>query len=463
MEERLFNDQETISGFLRHFCMRKGRIIRPGEIFETIRKRYQKASADEIRLLLRDINRGSEYYRKIISPDKDSVKNYPEQEILGSLIRIKNIGNNSAAPFLLLLLAAGDRHRNPNAPISEEELLKELYLIESYLVRRAVCSRTEDGYEDVFEFLCRAFSDGKGYLTPDETNSLIGSLSPPYDMPDDDEFVDHLRYSDLYCPGTDNCLAFCILERLEEYFSGKSKGEDRSKSYDLFEDESEGIPGKMMIDHIMPESLSDWWLDHLGPEWSSVHPDFLHRLGNLTLTLENTSILDADFENKKNWYALDYLMLNNSVKGIKFWRKFQIDQRSGVLAAFCLKIWPMSERDDIKPGAVSPSDNCMRQGEIPKQVKPIMLSIMDNSYPVKFWYQVLEKTVHFIYEKEPQKFERIIREYSGFFSDDPTKFKSVIGHYSFKSRFGRYQIRDMCLNLIRLVGWKDEVWCLTCE
>lgn len=463
MEERLFNDQETISGFLRHFCMRKGRIIRSGEIFEVIRKRYQNATADEIRLLLRDINRGSEYYRQIISQENDSGKGYPEQDIYRSLLRIKRIGNNNAAPFLLLLLAAGDRHRNPDAPMSEEDLLKELLIIESYLVRRAVCSRPEDGYEDVFEFLCRAFSEGKGYLTPVEINSLIGALSPPFDMPDDDEFLDHLKYSDLYYPETNNFLAFCILERLEENFSVKSKGEDHSKSYDLFEDESEELHGKRMIDHIMPESLSDWWLDHLGPDWSSVHPDFLHRLGNLTLIQENAGILNADFETKKNWYVLDNLMLNNSIKSIKFWRKFQIDQRSGVLAVFCLKIWPMAERDRVKPGEVSSSDNCMRQGDIPKYVKPVNLSIMNNSYPVKFWYQVLEKTVLVIYEKEPKKFERVVREYSGFFSDDPKKYKSVIGHYSFKSRFGRYQIRDMCLNLIRLVGWKDEVWCLACE
>ncbi len=105
----------------------------------------------------------------------------------------------------------------------------------------------------------------------------------------------------------------------------------------------------------------------------------------------------------------------------------------------------------------------MRSGEIPKQARPSNLNIAGTVYPVKFWYQVLENTIRAIYEKEPQKFERVVREYPGYFSDDPARYKSNVGTYSFKSRFGRYQIRDMCLNIIKLVGWNEEVWCLTCE
>ena len=463
MEERLFNDQETISGFIRHFCMRKGRIIRTGEVFETIRRRYQKGSSDEIRLLLMDINRCSEYYRKIIFPEQESGTTKEEREILGSLVRIRNLGNNTAAPFLLLLLAASDRQRNLDVPTSCEELQQVLLIIESYLLRRSVCNRTSEGYEDVFQHLCRSCSENKERLTPEEINSLINSLVPPYDWPDDDEFTDHLRYSDLFYPDTDNKLAFCLLERLEDYFSSQSRGSEPVGGYNLFEEESEEYQKVRMIDHIMPESLSDWWMDHLGSEWSAVHPDFLHRLGNLTLTQENAAILNADFETKKNWYSLDNFMLNNYLKNIRIWRRFQIDQRSGVLAAFCLKLWPKPDAEIRKSEKSDSCNTCMRQGEIPKHLKPAELSIMGISYQVKFWYQVLEKTVQTLYEKEPQKFERIVREYPGYFSDEPGRYKSTIGLFSYKSRFGRYQIRDMCLNLIRIVGWKDEVWCLKCE
>lgn len=460
MEERLQNEQCLISSFLRHYCMKEGRFIRDGEIFEKIHRRFKDASPAEIKSLLIDISRASEFYRTILYPVPEDSDSPVRREILKSLSRIRRISNNEGAPFFLLLLGAHEDYTDTKG-LSDENIRDVISCIESYLVRRMVCARSSAVYEDVFEILCRASTESSGYLTVEEVSSLISSLQPPFDMPDDDEFLDHLRFSDLYLPETENQLTFVILERLEEYFSSQPRGSEPVSAYNLFEDESE----IRMIDHIMPEVLSDWWKMHLGSEWSSVHPDFLHRLGNLTLTQENPTIRNADFETKKAWYALDNLMLNGTMKNIRLWRRFQIDQRSEVLAAFCVKIWSRCEPAIAVEPESAPVEPvvCMRQGEIPKQVRPSCLTVAGIEYPVKFWYQVLENTVRAIYEKEPQKFERIVREYPGYFSDDPGRYKSNVGTYSFKSRFGRYQIRDMCLNFVRIVGWNDEVWCLSCK
>lgn len=157
---------------------------------------------------------------------------------------------------------------------------------------------------------------------------------------------------------------------------------------------------------------------------------------------------------------MDHLMLNSSMRSIRFWRRFQIDQRSGVLAAFCMKIWPSFDKGPV----LSPEpDPCYRTGEIPRSAKPVMVTIRGEQYPVKFWYQVLESTIKAIFTGENQKFDRIVREFHTFFSTNVSEYKSVIGEYSYKSRFGRYQIRDMCLSMVRLVGWSDDTWCLECE
>jgi hypothetical protein len=208
------------------------------------------------------------------------------------------------------------------------------------------------GYEEVFEILCRAAAEGQGYLTADETRSLIASLQSPFDMPDDDEFTDHLRYSDLYYPDSDNDLAYVILERLEESFQVSHAALIYRLRTRFLRIEAENL----MIDHIMPETLSEHWKEHLGGDWAVVHADFLHRLGNLTLTQENPSIKNADFEVKKAWYALDNLMMNAGMKNIRYWRKYQIDQRSGVLAAFCVKIWGRCEPSE--PDMQKPSTTC---------------------------------------------------------------------------------------------------------
>jgi hypothetical protein len=275
-------------------------------------------------------------------------------------------------------------------------------------------------------------------------------------MPDDGEFDDHLRYSDLYQPDGENTVAWVVMTALETYFSALTPVGDTLEGLDLFDDG----PKEQMIDHIMPSVMTPWWKEHLGNEWQAVHQDYLHRIGNLTLTMENPAILNADFDTKKAWYALDNHLLNSSMKSIRLWRRFQIDQRSGVLAAFCRKIWPYEvpasvqepPKDLVAPG--------MRYGDIPKSAKPVKVIILGTEYPVKYWYQVLEATVHALYDAEPQKFERIVREWPGYFSTDESAYKSVVGPYTFKSRFGRYQIRDMCIIMMRLIGLSEEAWVL---
>ena len=455
MEDRFDNRQELISRFLRYFCMRNGDSIRIGEIFETIRRKYLGVHPDDIRHLLRDINRYSDYYIRLLHPELHPPGNDHGEDIRQHLIRIRILGADSAAPFLMNCFAWNEKIEGSVQKMSNDDLNRVLILIETYLIRRAVCFRTDSGYEEIFAGLCRSITP-EGSRVPDSVASYLTALDEPRRMPDDDEFEDHLRHSDLYRPDGDNAIAWIVISALEDYFSTQTPASELLSGIDLFEDG----PKEQMIDHIMPCLITPWWQDHLGSDWRAVHETYLHRLGNLTLTMENPAILNADFDTKKAWYALDNLMLNATMKNIKLWRKFQIDQRSGVLAAFCKKIWPYETPSAVAPLVSVESSSGLRSGEIPKTAKPVQVIIQGTGYPVKYWYQVLEATVRAIYEGEPQKFERIVREWPGYFSEDPGMFKSVIGPYTFKSRFGRYQIRDMCMGMIRLIGWSDESWSL---
>lgn len=455
MEERFGNHQELISRFLRYFCMKEGDSIRVGEIFETIRRKYLTAPPDDIRLLLRDINRYSDYYLCLIQPEILPLEKVISEEIRRHLVRIRLLGSEAAAPFLMNCLGWNDETYHTGTLLGKDELCSVLQQVETYLVRRAACGRSAIGYEEVFSLLCRSVNPEEGTV-PGKVASFFARLDEPYRMPDDDEFDDHLRYSDLYHPGGENTIAWVIMTSLETYFSDQSPVNEPLAGIDLFDDG----PQEQMIDHIMPCTMTEWWQEHLGSDWQAVHQDYLHRLGNLTLTMENPAILNADFDTKKAWYALDNHLLNTSMKGIRLWRRFQIDQRSGVLAAFCRKIWPYQAPAPAAIPAIEQPNPGLRFGDIPKTAKPVQVIIQGSGHKVKYWYQVLEVTVRAIYEAEPQKFERIVREWPGYFSDDKNQFKSVVGPYTFKSRFGRYQIRDMCIGMIRLIGWSDESWAL---
>jgi hypothetical protein len=455
MEDRFENQQERISRFLRHFYMKDGKSIRIGEMFETIRKIYIDAPPEEIRILLRDMNRYSNYYFQLIHPEMTPFGDEISEKNRQHLIRIRVLGADAASPFLMNCLAWNDETGTDGKLMSDDDLERVLGQFESYLIRRAICRRSENGYEEIFGRFCSTISPGDTNV-PEEVAALLVRLEEPYRMPDDNEFDDHLRNSDLYQPEGDNTIVWIILTVLEDYFSTESPGSESLIGVDLFDNG----PKEQMIDHIMPCTLSPWWQNHLGPNWQALHQDYLHRLGNLTLTMDNPAILNADFDTKKAWYVLDNHMLNSTMKSIRQWRKFQIDQRSGVLAAFCKKIWAYYIPTLLRSSGHEEIAQGLRSGEIPKLAKPSLVTIHGTEYPVKFWYQVLEVTVRTIYEYEPLKFERIIREWPGYFSRDPHAFQSSVGPYSFKSRFGRYQIRDMCIAMVRLIGWSDDSWSL---
>lgn len=452
MEERFDNRQEIISRFLRYFCMRSGNLIRTGEVFETIRRMYLGAEPARILSLLRDINRYSEYYIRILHPDEGAPGDRVDEDLRRHLIRIRVLGADSAAPFLMNCFSRAEG--GEDGGMTRRDLVRVTEIIESYLLRRAVCGKTDLHDEEIFIRLCREIEPGAKDL-PELVASFLAALDEPFRMPGDDEFDDHLRKSDLFHPGEENAVAWIVLTGLEEYFSSQSSPASPAQQPDLFDDG----PQTEMIDHIMPCTATAWWQDHLGPDWQAIHETQLHRLGNLTLTMENPAIMVADFDTKKAWYSLDNHLLNTTLRSVRIWRKFQIDQRSGVLAAFCRKIWPGHLPAPAEEGRGTPTAG-MRSGEIPKAAKPVSVTIRGEVYPVRYWYQVLEVTVNAVHDREPQKFDRILREWPGYFSDKQGTFKSSVGPYSFKSRFGRYQIRDMCVQMIRLMGWSDDSWSL---
>ena len=55
------------------------------------------------------------------------------------------------------------------------------------------------------------------------------------------------------------------------------------------------------IEHIMPqnENLSAEWREMLGADWVTIQRQWLHRLGNLTLTGYNSKYSDRPFAEKK--------------------------------------------------------------------------------------------------------------------------------------------------------------------
>jgi len=473
--EQIFNfRQDLVSAFLRAFFMKDGVFIRKGEMFDVVRRRFHEASSEDIVSLLRTLLHDAPFYYYLIEPSDISGDGPVWTSIQSHLERLLFLQADSVHPYLLHCFSCmpvfsvelfDDLPETSSvSSISLDELDGIVAVLETYFVRREICQKSRQDYDQLFCSLCP--KEGE-QISRDLLISSLASLPVAYACPSSDEFEDALG-GDIYKKGEDNRIVWVVMTALEAYFRGnvhhglKTGGEmqsDVADQYLLFEEHDDDF----IVDHIMPLDLPAWWKAHLGDSWPIIHRECVNMLGNLTLTVRNPQLVRANFEQKRRWYSHDQIMMNKSIRQIRMWRKVQIEQRSQILIAFCLKIWPdISKSSSRVPlvGASGGDCECLRVGDIAKHLHPVCVTIRGKEMSVRYWYQVLERTVETLYEAEERKFPRIPEKYPRIFSEDPTFHKSAIGRWSYHSRLGRYQIRDLCLGMLEILGWEKEDWCL---
>ena len=186
-------------------------------------------------------------------------------------------------------------------------------LIASYVFRRAICGEQTRGYWQVFANL--AYQIDPNY----PLQSLAVGLArqrDTYRFPDDTGFHQSLTDHNLY--GKRVC--FELLDRLEN--DGSKEPTDTSN---------------YSIEHIMPqnEELPAEWCEMLGADWAGIQRQWLHRLGNLTLTGYNSKYSDRPFAEKKTisgGFEESSVRLNKYVREQTQWAPAQMKARGELLA-----------------------------------------------------------------------------------------------------------------------------------
>ena len=98
------------------------------------------------------------------------------------------------------------------------------------------------------------------------------------------------------------------------------------------------------IEHIMPqnENLNAQWRADLGEKWKDIHAQYLHTLGNLTLTGYNSEYSDRAFKDKRDMiggFRQSPLRLNEGLGACDVWNEQAIQKRANHLAEKATKIW----------------------------------------------------------------------------------------------------------------------------
>jgi predicted transport protein len=239
--------------------------------------------------------------------------NGPLKEPLARLRRQVDV----PATLVMRLFDCHDNHKT----LSTDQFVKAIELLESYVFRRAICGEQTRGYWQTFANIAYAIDVTK----PFESMTIgLARQRDSYRFPDDTEFRQALEERDLY--GKRVC--FDLLDRLENH---DNREPSDTNSYS--------------IEHIMPQNarLGRDWREMLGEGWREIQRQWLHRLGNLTLTGYNSTYSDRSFDDKKTikgGFAESSVRLNRFVRESKEWTQTEMSKRGKELAARALVIWP---------------------------------------------------------------------------------------------------------------------------
>lgn len=299
-------------GFMRHYLtVRTGEIPREREVYEAFKEfsRTKSVQAAGIEVLVKDI-RDFAHYFCAMALGKESHK-----LLKPAFSDLRELKVDVAYPFLLELY-----HDYAQGKLSAEDFTTAVRLVESYVFRRAICAIPTNSLNKTFSNFGKSLHKER-YLESIQAHFL--TLPSYRRFPSNEEFQRELQTRDLYTFPRRNYW----LRRIENH--------DRKERVEIDE---------YTIEHIMPQNpnLTLEWRQQLGADWQRIHQQWLHTLGNLTLTGYNSEYSDKPFAQKrdmKGGFKESPLKLNAGLGQLDTWDELAIQTRAQRLANIALSVW----------------------------------------------------------------------------------------------------------------------------
>lgn len=271
--------------------------------------------------VLSELLKYSEYWKQILSFDYNS-----KFEFQKSIYRINKLDISTIFPLFFVCFDEMDNG------LAVEDMNEIMSTIESYLVRRNFLNLPIGSLNKIFAFMPaeidKLVKGGIGFK--EALISCLVNKTAKTRFPRDSEFKDAFVLFDLY--NAKPAFRKYVLERLSNYNNKEIINVDESIS-----------SGKLTIEHVMPQCLSDEWKRYLGPDYDSIHSKYLNTIGNLTLTAYNSEYSNLLFSEKKQLpgkgFNFSSLYLNEYIKDCTDWKETQMKERAGLLFERALEIW----------------------------------------------------------------------------------------------------------------------------
>ncbi|WP_330364944.1 DUF262 domain-containing protein [Anaerovorax odorimutans] len=302
IEKRIKN--QNISRFSRDYLILNiFEDVPDSNIYKMFKDHFNSTGALHIDIL-RDMYKYSKYYEWL------KFENCPIDKI-NKLIKVLNyVKSDDVYPLYLYLF---DTHYESDKP----ELIKILTLLSDFMLRYRIVSPSGGGgaLRSVVQQLLEGLNSG---IIENNYQSILFELSnsnaPSGRFPTDDEFIEALTNS------VNTNYAKVVLLKIEE-------------------SERSNIPiplEQVTIEHIMPQTLNDWWIENLGGQENAerIHEKYLNCIGNLAPISQsyNSKISNKSWDIKQsNLKDVQFIITSEIVDNIA-WKENEITKKNNRLA-----------------------------------------------------------------------------------------------------------------------------------
>ena len=286
----------------------------------------------DIRKFLDDLSEAAKFYSQIHVKNEEIFDDAANR----SFEDLRQIKGGTSGTLLIYLMLNREKFALGNA-----EFIKICTVLEKFFVRRSFTGKpASSSMDDTFIDLIDAVEENNGKNIEKILLEQLKAVSA-----NDEDFERELR-RDVYSgkPGLDYRTLFVLGKIANRYIATKHQENFWSKKE------------KWQIEHIMPQNLNpskikqdtspnNYWIDLLGngdeTKAESVQKDYLHKLGNLTLTKYNSKMSNCPFPYKKEIKENDVHVglalfkddggLNSDVYNQENWTPTQIKKRTNRL------------------------------------------------------------------------------------------------------------------------------------
>lgn len=326
---------DDISKLIRYYLtIKTNNFIPEKQLYFCFKDFMLKNKNLDARSILKEIYNYSVYMKKITNYNKNSSKKYQQ-----ALFRLNRLDMSTIYPLIFICMDVLVDKKTSNLEIDDNDFDEIMMYIESYIVRRNFLKLSTASLNKFFAFMpseiYKLVNSGSSFK--DAILKTILSKTASSRFPKDTEFKNAFSFFELY--NAKSQFRKYVLDRLENY-----------NHKELIDVDNDIATGKLTIEHIMPQTLSEEWKNHLGNSYESIHQKYVNTIGNLTLTAYNSEYSNLSFDEKKTLndkgFLFSNLFLNKYLKNQNEWGEKQIIGRSNLLFERAMKIWPYPSYGD---------------------------------------------------------------------------------------------------------------------